>query len=188
MNRYTFRSDEEGTEYGFYKGRDIALFLHNADGMEFVRADEADERIAELTDDIEFKEAEAQSLTEKVVQLQSTEFTQSLVVARKRIVELEGCVEKCLVRLDKDTEIDKELIVALNRIIELDTERNSLEAECKRMYGVLDDISTAGDQIKPRGCDGYFNAVDKLATQGLNDGLFCSDGYKILRKNSSKDA
>ena len=47
MNEYRFQMNGF-SGMGFYKGKDIALFPHNADGMEFVRRDESEERIADL--------------------------------------------------------------------------------------------------------------------------------------------
>jgi len=59
MNRYMFQRQPTASAhqgYAFFKGDEVALYPWNACGMEFVRADEADELIAELEE--ELKQAE----------------------------------------------------------------------------------------------------------------------------------
>ena len=53
-----------------------------------------------------------------------------------------------------------------------------LEKECKRLWAILDDISTAGDMFKPE-INGYFKYINKMCSE--RDGLFTSDGYSITR-------
>ncbi len=57
------------------------------------------------------------------------------------------------------------------------SDEEKLEAECKRLWALLDDISTAGDMFKPQ-IDVYFKYVNKKCDE--RDGLFTSDGYDIL--------
>lgn len=57
--------------------------------------------------------------------------------------------------------------------------REDLEKECKRLWALLDDISTLGDSHKPEQTS-YFKAVN--AACGKRDGLFTSDGFEIIPK------
>ena len=71
----------------------------------------------------------------------------------------------------------------------LKVESETLENECKRLWSLLDDISTAGDMYKPE-INGYFKYVNK-ASENRN-GLFESDGHVIdyacnLRKQSKNN-
>jgi hypothetical protein len=93
MNRYIFRSDDEGTEYGFYNITGtpifdvygIALFLDDADGMEFVRADESDERIEELENIVKLRE---ESFYKEVDN--STRLGMDVVALEDKLKELEA--------------------------------------------------------------------------------------------------
>ena len=49
--------------------------------------------------------------------------------------------------------------------------------EAERLYGLLDDISTLGDQMKPEQ-NAYFKAVNKLCEK--RSGAITSDGYKLI--------
>ncbi len=55
------------------------------------------------------------------------------------------------------------------------------EAELKRLWGLLDDIDTAGDAFKPDQTP-YFKYVDKKSCE--RHGLYTSDGYEIIRKGN----
>jgi len=58
-----------------------------------------------------------------------------------------------------------------------------LQDEIKRLWGLLDDISTAGDMYKPPHTP-YFIYVNKKADE--RDGLPYSDGYDIFINESEK--
>ena len=77
---------------------------------------------------------------------------------------------------EKRMQIDTELMSPT----EITKRIKELEAEGKRLWGLLDDVSTAGDMYKPRKDVGYFKYVDDKAEK--RDGLFYSDGYTIMLK------
>ena len=54
------------------------------------------------------------------------------------------------------------------------------KSESKRLWALLDDISTAGDMFKPE-IDGYFKYVNNKTEE--RDGLLYSDGYEILEND-----
>ena len=60
-----------------------------------------------------------------------------------------------------------------------EAERDIYLKEAKRLWRLLDDISTAGDVFKP-GQTEYVKAVDKRCDK--REGLLVSDGYEILLK------
>jgi len=66
---------------------------------------------------------------------------------------------------------------AANNAAKLEARIIEVEAEAKRLWALLDDISSAGDQFKPE-INGYFKAVNHNCDQ--RDGLFYSDGWNIL--------
>ena len=72
---------------------------------------------------------------------------------------------------------------AKEAIDSLESDVSLLKDECKRFYGLMDNISTFGDMYKPK-IDGYVNALSSEVEKGLNDGLIYTDGYSLLFKKS----
>ena len=104
------------------------------------------------------------------------------IALKQRIAELELHNNIALkLALDKITELEARLKTADYLIVELEGHEGAeeLEAECKRLFGLLDDISTAGDVFKPE-INTYFKCVNDKCEK--RDGLFYSDGYEILPK------
>ncbi len=64
------------------------------------------------------------------------------------------------------------------------TELEQRESEIACLWGLLDDISTAGDQFKPEITE-YFKAVNRICDK--RSLVAQSDGYKIFLTGSGKN-
>ena len=76
---------------------------------------------------------------------------------------------------------DYELLILENgrlnlEVSSLQVKSESYLEECKRLWALLDDISTCGDAYKPER-NGYFKSVEKRCEK--RGGLLCSNGYEI---------
>ena len=72
----------------------------------------------------------------------------------------------------KDARIDWTVADNVKKALEIDR----LEKEVKRLWGLLDDISTAGDMFKPE-INGYFEYVNRKCEE--RHGMVTTDGYKL---------
>jgi hypothetical protein len=61
-------------------------------------------------------------------------------------------------------------------VARLRAERDQARAEAERLWGLLDDISTLGDQLKPE-INHYFNAIHRKVEK--RHGIITSDGYTL---------
>lgn len=66
-----------------------------------------------------------------------------------------------------------------------DDEIQVLTKELKRLWILLDDISTAGDMFKPE-ITNYFRYVNKKCDE--RDGLLYSDGYELYLNPLSEES
>lgn len=88
MKKYIFRkAGSLGT--GFYFGDDCRLMAHNADGIEWYRAEDVDKRIAELEAEVESDNRELDMAWDSFNRKEAEN-----AALRKRIAELEAKYDK----------------------------------------------------------------------------------------------
>lgn len=88
-------------------------------------------------------------------------------------------------RLNAKVEIDKiTMDNFLGQLSDKDAKIERLTKELKRLWCLLDDISTAGDAFKPE-INPYFKYVNRKAED--RHGIITSDGYKLFVTDAEAD-
>ncbi len=94
-----------------------------------------------------------------------------------KIKELEKENEELKAKLEQTVKLSNENSEEYeSRVQQLEKENEELKAEAKRLWSLLDDISTYGDMYKPERTE-YVKAVDKKCAE--REGMIYSDGYKL---------